>query len=142
MIKKKYGKGRNQSMAGIVFDTRRVKVYEDLKALCEYTGESIEWCDQLWEALILDDSLFKEFVYYLENHMLTENLKCEGYSLIDLYVWQMNLDNLIHDTGKNTVDCNKEKMILHTFQMMSQMKKDPKTFIKRLNEGRGMDKLG
>ena len=129
-------------MAGIMFDARRVKVYEGLKELCEYTGETQQWCDGLWEELMMNHDLFQEFVYYLEHHMLTENVKCEGYSLIDLYVWQMDKDNLIHDTGKNTADCNKERMILHAFDMMAGMKKNPEVFVKKLNEGRGMDKLG
>lgn len=132
---------RGYYMAGILYDARRIKAIEDLMALCEFAGESSQWGDKLWEDMSRDEEVFEAFIFYLENHNLPETVKCEGYSLIDLFIWQMGVDNLIHDTGKNTNACNKEKMILHTFRCMLDMKKDPENFIRRMQEGRGMDKL-
>lgn len=128
-------------MAGIVYDARRIKVFENLMALCEYAGESAAWGNALWEEMSKDEEIYAAFVFYLEKHNLTEKVKCEGYSLIDLFIWQMDIDNLRHDTGKNTAACNKEKMVLHTFRTMLDMKKNPEEFIKRMQEGRGMDKM-
>lgn len=127
-------------MSGIVFDNRRVKAYEGLVELGEYTGKTSEWIDSLWEELVLDSGLMKEFMYYIDNHKLLDEIKCEGYGLTDLYVWQMDRYNLIREVGKNTEMCNKETMVLNAFKTMADMKKDPEKYIKRFTSGQGMDK--
>ncbi len=110
-------------------------------ALGEYAGKEERWVSELWEALVLDEELMKEFMYYLDHHTLLDQVKCRGYALTDLYVWQMDRYNLIRDIGKNTSCCNKEAMVLNAFWAMVEMKKDPDTYVKRLTEGRGMDQL-
>ncbi len=127
------------NMAGIIYDARRVKVYEGLSALGEIAGEPQEWCDKLWEDILGAPDLFEELVFYLEHHYLTENVKCCGYSLIDLYVWQMNRYNIIGDSGKNTDACNKDRMVLKAFRDMIEMRKSPDAYIRRLTLGREMD---
>lgn len=126
-------------MAGILYDARRVKAYEGMLALGELAGEDKEWCDGLWEEIIFDVELLEELVYYLENHSLLDKIRCEGYGLTDLFVWQMNRYNLIGDTGRNTAACNKERMVLHAFRDMAAMKKAPAMYVKRMTLGRGMD---
>ncbi len=127
-------------MAGIVYDARRVKVYEGLSALGKIAGEPQAWCDKLWEAILGAPDLFEELVFYLEHHYLTENVKCCGYSMIDLYVWQMNRYNIIGDSGKNTDACNKDRMVLKAFWDMVEMRKNPDVYIKKLTLGREMDR--
>ncbi|MCD8037954.1 MAG: hypothetical protein LUE96_02520 [Lachnospiraceae bacterium] len=127
------------AMAGILHDARRIKAYEGMLALGALAGEDKEYCDRLWAELILDRELFDELVYYLENHSLLDRVKCEGYGLTDLYIWQMNRYNIIGDTGKNTGACNKERMVLHAFCDMVEMKKNPAVYIKHRTNGRGMD---
>ena len=128
-------------MAGIVYDARRIKAYEGLLAVGEIAGQPKEWCDMLWGEIIVAPELLEELIYYLEHHCLTENVKCCGYSMIDLYVWQMNRYNLIKDLGKNTAECNKETMVLRSFRTMIELMKNPEEYLKRLREGRGMDRL-
>ena len=127
-------------MAGIVYDARRIKAYEGLLAVGEIAGQPKEWCDMLWGEIIVAPELLEELIYYLEHHCLTEHVKCCGYSMIDLYVWQMNRYNIIGDSGKNTDTCNKDRMVLKAFYDMAQMKKSPDEYIKKLTLGRGMDK--
>ena len=85
--------------------------------------------------------MYDEFVYYAENHTLKDSVKIAGYSLSDLYVFQMNKYNLIREIGKNPRECNKERMVLNAFRMMIDMKSDPETYVKRLEEGKGEDRL-
>lgn len=127
--------------APIIFDQSRLKVYDGLSRLCEYAGKSGEWCNILWSELLVDAQLYDAFVYYLEHHELSELPKCEGYSLIDCYVWEMEQDNLRRDTGKNTAQCNKEEMVLHAFMTMAKMKRAPEDFIKKFCDGKGMDQM-
>ncbi|MBQ7839621.1 MAG: hypothetical protein IJ390_03930 [Lachnospiraceae bacterium] len=128
-------------MTGIIFDSGKIKVYENLCALCRYAGESQQWCDLLWQELLLDAQLYEEFLFFLKNGTLNDKMNCCGYTMIDLFIWQMDKYNLLHDTGKNTAECKKVDMVLRAFETMAQMKKDPETFLKRFDEGRGMDQL-
>lgn len=126
---------------GIVYDARRIKAYEAMLQLGEYAGKTEKWIQKLWEELVLDSELMKEFLYYLDYHTMLDQMQCRGFSLSDLYVWQMDRYNLIRDIGKNTSGCNKEAMVLNAFHTMANMKKDPETYVKRLTQGRGMDQL-
>ena len=127
-------------MSGILYDARKIKAYEALLELCELAGETQGWGDALWEELLHDEELMEEMVYYLEHHNLLGKASCVGYTLIDLFVWEMDIYNLIADSGKNTASCNKETMVLRAFRTMTEMKKDPIHYKKRLSEGFGMDK--
>ncbi|MDO4333707.1 MAG: hypothetical protein Q4C58_13625 [Eubacteriales bacterium] len=128
-------------MAGIIYDSSRIKAYENLKALCKFAGETQEWCDMLWQEIAPDTELYRELLYYMRNNSLADKVNCCGYTLTDLYVWQMDRYNLFHDTGKNTAQCRKVDMVLRAFDTMAQMKKNPETYLKRFEEGRGMDQL-
>lgn len=125
--------------APIIFDQSRLKVYDGLVRLGEYAGKSGEWCNMLWSELLVDRELYDAFVYYLEHHELAEFPKYEGYSLTDCYVWEIEKDNLRRDTSKNTAQCNKEEMVLHAFMTMAKMKRAPEQFIRKFQDGRGMD---
>ncbi len=126
-------------MAGILYDARRIKAYERLLTLGETVGETRQWCDALWEELVFDSELTEELVFYLEHRYLMDKVHCEGYGLTDLYIWQMDRYNLSRDSGKNTEACNKDRMVLHAFRDMVDMKKEPAVYVKKLTMGRGMD---
>lgn len=128
-------------MTGIVYDARRIRAYECLMTLGEYAGKDAAWLNILWEGILADSALLKEFMYYLDNHSFLDELKCEGYALTDLYVWQMDRYNLVREIGKNTEMCNKEAMVLNAFYTMYQMQKDPAAYVRRLTAGEGMDQL-
>ena len=128
-------------MANLIIDTTKIKVFERLKYLAEATGKDPAFADSLWESLLKYEDLYDEFVFYLENGNIRDGIVFRGYSLIDLYVHRIDCYNIVNDTGKNTAACNKESMILETFKAMADLKDNPDDFIRRMNEGRGMDKL-
>ncbi|MCM1092100.1 MAG: hypothetical protein NC092_09315 [Butyrivibrio sp.] len=128
-------------MNGIVYDARRIKAYEGLQALGEYAGKDSAWLDRLWAGIMADNRLMKEFMYYLDHHGFLDELKCEGYALTDLYVWQMDRYNLVREVGKNTEMCNKEAMVLNAFYTMLRMQENPAVYVRRLTSGEGMDQL-
>ena len=127
-------------MAGILYDARRVKIYEVMKALCESVGLGGSWADDLWMEALADGALMEELVYYLEHGCLLDQMRIEGYSVVDMYVWQMDRYNLIADSGKNTSSCSKEAMVLKALAAMADMKKRPAYYKKKLEEGPGMDR--
>ena len=125
----------------IIIATSKIKACELFYELCEYCGYEKPWIDKLWGDVIRDDEMFAELAFYLTNHTLRDGISVEGYSLTDLYVFQMDKYNLIREIGKNPPECNKQRMVLNAFRMMVDMKADPETYIKRLEEGRGEDRL-
>lgn len=124
----------------IILNSERLKVYDGLQKLCQYAGKTTAYGDALWSDMLDDDVLYSEFVYYLENHTLQGNKKCCGYSLLDIYVWQIENYNLRQDVGRNPEVCNKEEMVLESFRMLKCMEKDPDVFIQKMQEGRHNDK--
>lgn len=128
-------------MSNIVYKNATIRVYDGLVRLCDYAGKSVEWCDQLWQEMLSDREVYDEFVYYLEHHVPGDLMKVGGYSLTDLYVWQIEQYNLHGDSGKNTACCNKEEMVLQAFWMLAEMKKNPDGYLGRLDRGAGMDKI-
>lgn len=126
-------------MSDIILTTTKFKVYEYMKNWCEFCNFDRIYTDSLWADIVTDEKLYNELVYYLENHTFLDKFKIGGYSLSDLFVFQMSKYNLISDLGKNPPECNKERMVVKSFKMMTQMKDDPETYLKRLEEGKGND---
>ncbi len=125
----------------IIIATSKIKTCERFYALCDNCGYDRIWSDALWADVINDDEIYAELEYYLATHTLKDSADVCGYSLTDLYVFQMDKYNLIREIGKNTAECNKERMVLNAFRMIVDMKADPETYLRRLEEGRGEDKL-
>lgn len=128
-------------MSGIVYDARSVLAYESMLELGRFAQKSEEFIAGLWEEVVLDEALLKEFVYYVDHHTFLDEAVCRGYTMTDLYVWQMDRYNLIRDIGKNTAACNKEALVLNTFRSMLDMKKNPDAFVEKLTRGTGMDQI-
>lgn len=126
---------------GILYDARKLKALEFLNDLCEYAGKDEEFAGRLWSELIKDGRLYDEFVYYADNHTFLDEMKISGYSMSDLYVWQMDRYNIVRELGKNPAACNKETLVLNAFLEMSNMKKDPATYVSRIESGKGNDRL-
>ena len=127
--------------ANIIIATAKIKACDFFYDLCESCGYEKEWADALWGDIISDDEIFSELVYYMAHHTLKDSVNVCGYSLTDLYVFQMDRYNLVREIGKNTAECNKERMVLNAFRMLVDMKADPETYLRRLEEGRGEDRI-
>lgn len=128
-------------MQGIVYDASKIKVCQGLYDICEYAELGKEWADNLWKDIITCRDIYDEFVYYIEHHTFMDKVKVKGYSLSDIYVWQMDKYNLIREIGKNPRTCNKERMVMRAFRTIIDMQQNPDEYVKRLEEGRGEDKL-
>ena len=125
----------------IIIATSKIKACEFFYELCDFCGYDRQWTDRLWGDIVTDTNIYDEFSYYAANHTFRDSYNICGYSLSDLYVFQMNKYNLIREIGKNPPECNKERMVINAFRMMVDMRDDPETFVKRIEEGRGEDRL-
>ncbi len=129
-------------MSVILYNAGKIKSYENLKALAVLVGESEEYATELWQSMLLDEELLEEFNYFVVNRSIRGTVMCGELSLLDIYFNQMSKYNLYHDMGKNTVECSKERMVLHAFKQMVDMRKDPH-YMERYSESEqsGMDIL-
>lgn len=128
-------------MTGMIYDSSKIKAYENLKSLCSYAGESEEWCDGIWMEMVQDEELYEEFRYYMNHSAFRDRMRCCGYGLTDLFVWQMSRYHLRHDSGENTQNFHKVGMALRAFKMMAEMKKNPEAYRRRFEEGQGKDQF-
>lgn len=128
-------------MQGILYDASRIKVCQGFYDICEYAEFDKEWTDKLWTDIITCRDIYEELVYYIEHHTFMDKIKVRGYSLSDIYVWQMDKYNLVREIGKNPQTCNKERMVMRAFRTMIDMQRHPDEYVRRLEEGRGEDKL-
>lgn len=128
-------------MSDIIFKGEKIMAYEDLRFLCASVGKTEAFVDGLWKELLIKPELYDEFIYYLKAGTIRGTLSVEGYDLLDLFVYMMSNSNIKNDTGKNTKDCDKTAMVLEAFMAMAELMNDPEGYIKKLNEGRGMDRL-
>ena len=125
----------------IIIDNRLLKAYDRLSDISKYTGKSKEYTEELWGILISDHELMEEFVFYLDNHTFMDKYKVKGYGMIDLYFLNIRYVEMQQDVGKNYSDTDKDALALHTFMLMADMKKNPEIYIKKLEEGPGMDRF-
>lgn len=125
----------------ILYDARKIRIFEALFTLCDYTHKSEEWANKFWWDLLQCEDIYKEFVYYLDHHDFLDAYKIQGYSIIDMFIYEMNRYNLINDSNKNDKRCDKIDMVLYAFYHMLQMRKDPEEYSKKLQSDQGMDKL-
>ena len=128
-------------MSGIIYDTSKIKACEGFYAICDYAEFDRQWADELWKDVLTHPPIYGELVYYLEHHTFGDKVKIEGYSLSDLYVFQMDKYNLVREIGKNPRSCNKERMVMRAFRTMLDMQENTAEYVKRLKEGRGEDRL-
>lgn len=128
-------------MSGIILDARLLLAMEALEKLGEFAGRDKAFTDGLWQELMELPELMKEFMYYVDNHSFADKFNVQGYSMTDLYVFQMSRYKLIHDVGKSESGVNHEFMVLGAFHDMYCMTKEPEEYIKRLSEGPGMDRM-
>lgn len=128
-------------MQQIILDSSKIKVYELFHQMGEFAHHTEDWMVDIWGKLLTNEPVYDEFVYYLEHRELKAEYSVEGYNMVDLFVYQIDHYNLVHDTGKNDSRCNKDIMVLNAFAFMLQMKDHPEEYRKRLERGEGMDKL-
>lgn len=118
------------------------KAYAWAKALCHYAGENETFLERFWADLTQSEGVYREFVYYLEHQNFLCDYQIEGYSLVDIMVWQMDHFKAQLDRGKDDMKNNGDKMLLMAFYTMLQMEKDPMSYVARMQSETGTDYPG
>ena len=118
------------------------KAYQWACALCYCAGEDEVFLQDFWLRLRQSENVYREFVYYLENQRFLCEYKVEGYSVVDIMVWQMDHFKAQMDRGKDDMKNNGDKMILMAFDTLLKMERDPARYVELMQTETGTDYEG
>lgn len=109
------------------------------EALCRYACVDEEFFEQFWQNLRESEPVYREFVYYLENHTFLCMHQIAGYTIVDIMVWQMDHFKAYMDRGYDDMKQNGDKMLLMAFDTMMKMEKQPENYVQRMQSETGTD---
>lgn len=150
-IRKRAKEGRKRKMQenrrGEEEAASRMKETEQIKeaarawaqALCRYAGEDEAFLESFWSALQDSAPVYREFVYYLENQNFLCGYRIEGYTIVDIMVWQMDHFKAHMDRGHDDMKQNGDKMLLMAFDTMLKMEKEPERYVRLMQSETGTD---
>ena len=118
------------------------RAYGWAKELCRYAGEDEAFLERFFGMLAASEGVSKEFLYYLEHQNFLCEYQVEGYSLIDIMVWQMDHFKAQLDRDRTQMKSNGDKMLLEAFHTMLLMEQDPQHYVNLMQSETGTDYPG
>lgn len=115
------------------------KLSEIIKEMTLAAGLDEEFTVSFMDILSRDEDLCQEFVDYIRTREFTGKNNVNGYSLIDILVWQVDRFKAGMDQGKYGMKNNECLMILKAFETMHLMKENPEKYLRLLTEETGQD---
>lgn len=109
------------------------------EVLCYYGGEDEAFFDRFWNAMQESAGVYREFVYYMENRNFLCQYKVEGYTVVDIMVWQIDHFKAQMDRGLYDMKHNGDKMLLMAFDTMLRMEKEPAEYVRLMQSETGTD---
>ncbi len=122
-------------------DTSKESLYNWTQQLCLAAGENYEFFLKFVKGLDESPEIMEEFRYYYEHQDFLCKKKVNGYSIVDLMVWNIDKFKSELDRGNDTKN-NPERMILLAFDAMLCMEKEPENYTNRLLSDTGTDYVG
>lgn len=116
-----------------------VKLTDIIKEMTEAAGLDSEFGTEFANKLSKDSDMCDEFVDYIRTQQFSGKNTVNGYSLIDILVWQVDRFKAGMDQGKYGMKNNECLMVLMAFDTMFKMKKDPEKYLRLLTEETGQD---
>ena len=107
--------------------------------LCLHAGEDQTFADTFWEKLREDEEILQEFIYYITHSSFSCKAKVEGYTVVDIMVWQMDHFKARLDRDNTGTRQNGDRMLLLAFDTLLNMHLDPRPYIQKLQNETGTD---
>lgn len=118
------------------------RAYEWAKALCHYAGKDEAFLEHFFEMLTASEGVAREFLYYLKHQNFLCEYQVEGYSLIDIMVWQMDHFKAQLDRDRTQMKSNGDRMLLEAFHTMLLMEQEPQYYVNLMQSETGTDYPG
>ena len=101
--------------------------------------EDAEFLDTLAKAIWEDAEAAEEFACYMETGNFLCRKKVDGYTVVDVMVWQIDHFKAEMDRGKYAMRENGSKMVLRAFDTFMKMKKQPDKYKGLMQSETGTD---
>jgi hypothetical protein len=113
---------------------------EYIRELCRRAGEEETFASEFQKALCADEEVYREFVYYAEHNDFACEVKVEGYSVVDILIWQIDHFRAWLDRDTTGTKRNGDRMVLLAFDTMLKMRKDPQKYLEKMLGETGTDR--
>lgn len=124
----------------VMIDKERLKnAYQFTAALCYYADKDEEFRESFWKELCREEDILEEFCYYMENQKFACKVSIEGYTVIDIMVWQIDHFKAELDRSDLEMRDNGDKMLLMAFDTFLKMRKEPEKYVWMMQEETGTD---
>ena len=120
----------------------RAMAREATERICEENGLDTEFLEGFWSRLSEDDAIYQEFVYYLVRRDFACQEKVEGFTIVDVLIWQIDHFKAKLDVDTTLTKRREGSMVLLAFDTFLKMKKDPDKYLQNLQEDTGTDYPG
>ncbi len=101
--------------------------------------EDEEFLDTLAKAIWEDAEAAEEFACYMETGNFLCRKNVDGYTVVDVMVWQIDHFKAEMDRGKYAMSENGSKMVLRAFDTFMKMKKQPDKYKGLMQSETGTD---
>ena len=103
-------------------------------------GEDEQFAEVFEKALSADEEICEEFAYYMAHNDFACKVKVEGYSIVDILIWQIDHFRAWLDRDTTGTKHNKDRMVLLAFDTLLKMRKDPRKYIEKITGETGTDR--
>lgn len=117
----------------------RKKIKEAVERFGSEAGESKAFLEELAEGLAESPKIGEEFLVYAKTGNFSCKAKIEGYTAVDIMIWQIDHFKAQMDRGKYGMRENGSKMVLRAFDTMLKMEKEPEKYKLLLQTETGTD---
>lgn len=111
-----------------------------INELCMRAGEDEQFAEAFGQALEADEAVREEFIYYMEHNDFACKVKVEGYSIVDILIWQIDHFRAWLDRDTTGTKHNKDRMVLLAFDTLLKMRNDPYTYLQKMLGETGTDR--
>lgn len=118
------------------------KLQDFVKELCRCGGENEAFEKQFLAALLADGEICQEFVYYMEHQDFACRAKVQGYTVVDVMVWQMDHFKARLDRDNTGTRENPARMVLLAFDTLLRMRREPEKYVGKMIQETGTDYEG
>jgi len=111
-----------------------------INGLCMRAGEDEHFAEAFELALAADEEVREEFIYYMKHNDFACKVKVEGYSIVDILIWQIDHFRAWLDRDTTGTKHNKDRMVLLAFDTMLKMRIEPHKYLPKMMGETGTDR--
>lgn len=110
-----------------------------IRESCARFGRDDNFAEEFFSELKEDEEICKELVYYIQQGTFACKAKVEGYTVVDIMVWQMDHFKAWLDRDNSEMKQSGDGMVLMAFRTLLAVRKNPEQYIQKMQYETGTD---